>query len=400
MNFIGMKNIIWSNGHAVRFDDIVESDNCYLFDSKGNRLTDLESGVWCTSVGHNNKRINQAICAQINKISHTGFCYCHPQLDVTVRKLLAITGIHQGKCEFLCSGSEAVEYGMRLARAVSNRPLALAFSDAYFGAYGDAATKDGHHWHVYNWLECSCSNTDEGCVGECKEFAKIPFDDIGFFVFEPGSSSGLVRFPSAALISKIASRLQQQGGFVFCNEITTGIGRTAKWFGYQHYDLIPSLVAVGKGLGNGYPVSAVVAAEPLLHRLENKSFVFAQSHQNDPLGAVIANEVIDLIHQEKLIDGCQQMGVYLLSRLSELIGLNLSLKAVRGRGLMLALVFETQAMAVFEKLLEKGFLVAKRPREEVLRLDPPLTITKEIADLFLLALEEAIRETSFRERTY
>ncbi len=389
-----MNNIIWSNGHKVKFEDIIDADNCYLFDSKGNRLTDLESGVWCTSVGHNNKRINQVICAQINKISHTGFCYCHPQLETTAGKLLAITGIHRGKCEFLCSGSEAVEYGMRLSRAVSNRPLALAFSDAYFGAYGDAAAKDGQRWHIFNRLECSCSKPDEGCVGECQEFAKIPFDDIGFFVFEPGSSSGLVRFPSTRLISKIVTRLQKQGGFVFCNEITTGMGRTGKWFGFQHYDLIPAMVAVGKGLGNGYPVSAVIAADSVLDRLEKTPFVFAQSHQNDPLGAVIANEVIDLIEHDKLLDACRQIGQYLLSRLASLAGPESPLKAVRGRGLMLALIFENQASVIFEKLIEKGFILNKRPQIEVLRLDPPLTITKEIADQFLTALEEVFKEVT------
>ena len=116
-----MKNIIWSTGHQIQFENIVDSDNCFLFDTNGNRLIDLESGVWCTSVGHNNKRINNVITNQINQITHTGFCYCHPQINETAQKILEITGIKSGKCEFLCSGSEAVEYGIRVAREISKK---------------------------------------------------------------------------------------------------------------------------------------------------------------------------------------------------------------------------------------------------------------------------------------
>jgi acetylornithine aminotransferase len=86
-----MKNIVWSTGHPLKLDNIVNSDNCFLFDSKGNKLIDLESGVWCTSVGHNNKRVNDVITSQINKITHTGFCYCNPQIEITAQKVLEIT---------------------------------------------------------------------------------------------------------------------------------------------------------------------------------------------------------------------------------------------------------------------------------------------------------------------
>lgn len=180
-----MKHIIWSSSHALEFDNIVDSDNCFLFDSLGNRFIDLESGVWCTSVGHYNKRINNVIVSQLKRITHTGFCYCNPQINETAKKVLEITEINNGKCEFLCSGSEAIEYGMRAARQVTENPLALTFSDSYFGAYGDAASKDTKNWHVYNWLDCTCGNGVDGCTGECDNFRSIPFAKIGVFLFEP-----------------------------------------------------------------------------------------------------------------------------------------------------------------------------------------------------------------------
>jgi len=387
-----MKNIIWSTGHQIKFDDIVNSNNCYLFDSKGNRLIDLESGVWCTSVGHNNKRINNIITSQINRITHTGFCYCNPQIEVTAQKVLEITGINDGKCEFLCSGSEAVEYGMRIARAISSKPLALTFSDSYFGAYGDAVTRNSNQWHIVKWLECDCKNKEKGCVGDCDSFKNIPFDKIGIFLFEPGSSSGLVRFPSNDLITKIVEKIRENGGIIMCNEITTGIGRTGKWFGYQHYGFTPDIVAIGKGIGNGYPVSITAVSNSVIEQLKDKNFKYSQSHQNDPLGAFVASEVIRIIEDEELLENSSELGAYLIQGLSNLISEKSIIKEVRGRGLMLVIELKRNAQQVYEDLLKKGFIVAKRPNAEVLRLDPALTIEKSTIDLFLRTFKEIVEK--------
>jgi len=386
-----MKNIIWSTTHDIEFNDIINSDNCYLFDSKGNRLTDLESGVWCTSVGHNNKRINNVITSQINRITHTGFCYCNPQIEETAKMVLEITGINDGKCEFLCSGSEAVEYGMRVARALTDKPLALTFSDSYFGAYGDAAIKDKSNWFIYNWLECSCGNHGNGCIGECENFKSIPFEKIGIFLFEPGSSSGLVRFPSQKLISKILSKIKDNNGIVMANEITTGTGRTGEWFGYQHYNFVPDIVAIGKGIGNGYPVSIVAVSQKVAEKIEVSGFKYSQSHQNDPLGAFVASEVINIITDEGLLEKCSENGKYLIEKISELKSDTSLLKEVRGRGLMIAIELKKNAREVYEELLKKGFIVAKRPNSEVLRLDPALTIEKSTLDSFINVIKDLLK---------
>jgi acetylornithine/N-succinyldiaminopimelate aminotransferase len=378
-----MKNIIWSTGHELKIDNIVDSDNCFLFDSNGKRFVDLESGVWCTNVGHNNKRVTNIISTQVNKIIHTGFCYCHPQIELTARKILDITGIKEGKCEFLCSGSEAVEFGMRIARVVSDKPRALTFSDSYFGAYGDAAQKCESSWQVYNWLDCACSRKKEGCIGDCVDFQKIPFHEIGIFLFEPGSSSGLVRFPSQELISKIIKKIRENSGIVIANEITTGIGRTGKWFGFQHYNFTPDIVAMGKGIGNGYPVSVTAISNEISAKLEQKKFLYAQSHQNDPLGAFVAYEVVSIIEEDNLLQQSQNKGEYLLGKLLQLKNENANIKDVRGRGLMIAIEMTNIAMYVYEELLRRGLIVAKRPNANVLRLDPALTIEYSTIDMFL-----------------
>ena len=89
--------------------------------------------------------------------------------------------------------------------------------------------------------------------------------------------------------------VKENDGLVLINEVTTGIGRTGLWFGYQHYDILPDIVAMGKGIGNGYPVSATAFAPSVIERLEGRPVKYAQSHQNDPLGCTIGLEVIKVI---------------------------------------------------------------------------------------------------------
>jgi acetylornithine/N-succinyldiaminopimelate aminotransferase len=387
-----MKNNIWTSGHQLKLDNIVDSDNCFIFDSNGKRYIDLESGVWCTSVGHNNKRVNQVIANQIGRITHTGFVYCHPIISVVSKKILDITGLKDGKCEFLCSGSEAVELGMRIARAITHKPLAITFKESYFGAYGDAAQKSTDSWYLYDRLNCSCNNGEDGCTGNCEDFEKIPFDKIGVFLLEPGSSSGLVRFPSQSLIEKINEKIKVNGSILMSNEITTGIGRTGKWFGFQHYNIQPEVVAMGKGIGNGYPVSVTAISGGIAQKLGTVKFVYAQSHQNDPLGAFVIKEVIDIIEEDDLLKRSEQLGNFLLQELLKLKNEYPIIRNIRGRGLILASELKSNAYDIYEELFSNGFILCKRPNTEVLRLDPALTIEKDIVESFLIKLTNIIKK--------
>ena len=121
-------------------------------------------------------------------------------------------------------------------------------------------------------------------------------------MFEPGSSSGHVRFPPKAFIQNIVKFIRQHDGFIQINEITTGLGRTGKWFGFQHYDIKPDIVSMGKGLGNGYPVSAIAMTPDIIAKLSEMGFYYFQSHQNDPLGCAAAKAVIATLQKENSIE--------------------------------------------------------------------------------------------------
>lgn len=361
-----------------------------MSDSGGNKYIDMESGVWCTSVGHCNRRINSVITSQLKKVIHTGFNYCNPVLETAARRVLEITELPDGKCEFLCSGSEAVEFCVRAAKAIKPDAMLLTFSDSYFGAYGEAARQDSKEWYRYNWHDCTCNTGGEGCCGECREFSEIPFDKTGIFLFEPGSSSGLVRFPSGKLIERISKKIRENNGLIVINEVTTGAGRTGKWFGFQHYDLKPDMIATGKGIGNGYPVSVAAISGRAAELLENLQFHHSQSHQNDPLGASVVTEVIGTISDESLVERSRQLGEKIMTGLDSMKKSGSILKEIRGRGLMIAIEFTRDAELVQKELIKRGFVVAKRSGHEVLRIDPALTIEEKDIDAFIRNLDEII----------
>jgi len=377
--------------HEIVKTDFVQGRNCSLVDAGGKGYIDLESGIWATALGHNHPRINRAIREQLKMISHLGTRYPNQLVEETAQDVLDITGIGDGKCTFLSSGSEAVEFGVQAIQRITGKPLLLTFQNSYLAAYGSAGRKDSQAWVLFDWSICTHT---EPC--HCLE--KIPFERIGGFVFEPGGSGiGFVRFPPGKIVREIAQRVRETGGMLMANEITTGMGRTGKWFGFQHYDFQPDIVSLGKGLGNGYPVSAVAMKAKVAERLENSGFHFAQSHQNDPLGCAVAREVIRVFHARDWVGRGNTLGKYFLKGLQRLEKKYDLIKEARGRGMLLGLELRPQeqlsAQAAYRALLEKGFLVGYYPAGNLLRFDPALTVKKGDITRFLGTLEALLETT-------
>jgi acetylornithine aminotransferase len=390
-----MENAIWLSGHERLVDDIVRAENCSLFDSAGKRYVDLESGVWCTPIGHGHPDILRVMGEQASRIAHTGFCYASPAVAAAADAILDLHGMTGGKCAFLCSGSEAVEYGVRVAQSISARPMLMTMSDSYFGAYGSAHRKEKSDWFCFDWAGCADCSLQDACDESCEHWAAIPFDAIGGFLFEPGSSSGLVRFPPDNLIRSIVARVRTDGGLLLINEVTTGVGRTGKWFGYQHYGLSPDIVAMGKGIGNGYPVSVTAIAPHVADRLADRPVPYAQSHMNDPLGAVIAHTVLKVIQQGGLVARGQDIADMLMVGLDGIRKRTGVISALRARGLMAAVTLEdddraTRTTRTHRALVNRGYILAQRPGLNVLRIDPGLTIERRDIEGFLEAFEAVL----------
>ena len=382
-----MKYVYNCIGHELRIPNIVDSKGVYLFDAQGKRYMDLEAGVWCISLGHKNSKVNERITTQNNILIQAGFCYSNEIVDSSAKAVLDITNFIDGKCVFLCSGSEAIEISRQIAKCLIEKPISMTLHDSYLGAYSSVSNrKEG--WFGFNWDRCKECKIREICDPGCEELERIP-QEISDFVFEPGSASGYVRFPPKRMIKNIVEIVRKNGGKIIVNEVTTGVGRTGKWFGYQHYDLEPDMIAIGKGIGNGYPVSVAVINKTTIEELEKKSFKYSQSHQNDPLGAAVVREVIQIIESNNLISAAKQKEVQFLPQLESLID-NEIILAVRGRGLMFAvdLVNKNIANDIYCELIEQGFIVGNRGT--TFRIDPPLVITENEITEFIKTFKAII----------
>lgn len=390
-----MEHVLHCTGHDVIVPDVVRAEDCRVYDSTGRAWVDLESGTWSASLGHGHPRIRAAVGAQLERINHTGFNYKCPIVEDAARSVLALAGMIDGKCAFLSSGTEAVELATRVARTHTGRDAFLTFADSYLAAFGSAGAEAKSEWTSFTWSECTRCDRRAECDPTCPRLQGIPFESLAGFVFEPGSSSGLVRFPPSGLVRRLADQVRASGGLLVVDEVTTGIGRTGRWFGFEHYGLAPDLVALGKGLGSGYPVSACVLTKEVARRLAETSFKYSQSHLNDPLGAAVAREVIAVIEEQGLVARAEELGSRILAGLTRVAERCGAMREVRGRGLMIAVELEPgpgrpSARTVRQRLMDRGFLVTSRPGHEVLRLDPPLTLGDSDADAFVRQFEDAL----------
>lgn len=384
-----MRHILNTSTHATKIPNVVDADGLYLWDERGKRYVDFESGVWCVSVGHKNRRVTEAMRRQVGSLMHAGFCYSSSVVDDAAADLLEVTGLSGGgRCILLCSGSEAIEVCRQIAKEVTGKRLSMTLNDSYLGAYS-SVTDRLSGWHVFSWEECSRCERREECDPECEKLREIPAG-VSDFVFEPGSSSGFVRFPPVGLVRAIVETVRGNGGTIIVNEVTTGVGRTGRWFGYEHYGIEPDMVAVGKGIGNGYPVSVAAIGAATVCRLQGTSFHYAQSHMNDPLGAAVARAVVAEIRDRALVDAARERGNLLRSGLEALVDGDV-VRAVRGRGLMIAvdLAGAEATDVIHDRLIEAGFIVGHRGT--ALRIDPPLIVDAEHVTEFLDVFATVVR---------
>ena len=390
----GVRPILDCTGYEIWRNDVVRAAGAYLFTAGGARIVDFESGIWCAGLGHAHPRLQAVMHAQIDRAMHLGYRVESALAAESAEALLATLPLADGKCIFLASGSEAVELAAQISRRLIGKPLLLALAGAYLAAYGTTGRKAPNEWILFDWVACTECPRNADCDPGCPRLAEIPFERISAFVLEPGNSGGLVKLPPRGLVRALAARVADHGGFLAIDEVTTGLGRTGAWYGFQHYDLHPDLVAFGKGLGNGYPVSAVAMSRSIGETLEAGDFHYAQSHQNDPLGSAIAKEVVSVLRDEGLVERSAEVGRRFLRELEALAAGHGTVREVRGRGLMLAMELTPDArpclLEVHRALLDRGLLVGCKPQANVLRFYPPLCIGEDEIARLVSALDDTL----------
>jgi len=379
--------------HELVKSDLVRGQGCVVFDRAGKAFVDFEAGIWCANLGHGHPRITEVIGNQSERLMHTAYRFTTDLAEDAAIAVLSALRWDDGRCVFLSSGSEAVELGVTIARRLTDRSLMLTLAGAYLSALGSAGSQPHETWHQLALDTCDACPEGESCRADCEILSAIPFEHLAGFVFDGGNMHGTARFPPVGLIRQIAHRIHAAGGLIIANEVTAGMGRTGRWFGFEHYELRPDVAVLGKALGNGYPVSAVAVRPDVADPLERSGFTYVQSHQSDPLGCVVAKEVINVIRDEQLVERSEEVGSRFLDELREMASRTSAIREVRGRGLMIVADLDparASAAAAFSDLLERGFIVGASDRLNHLRFYPPLTISLDQIERVADALSDVL----------
>ncbi|MHA1197855.1 MAG: class-III pyridoxal-phosphate-dependent aminotransferase [Candidatus Heimdallarchaeaceae archaeon] len=361
----------------------------WIWDTDGKKYLDCTSGVWCLHIGHNHPKLISAIKSQIDNLIHTNNRFLSPITLESAKKVLDFIPGHYDKITFLNSGSEAVEFSISLAKKITGQEDVLSLKDTYCGSYGTSklisytSGKESKLKLPYNKCTTEVCNCIDSLIPTLEELLDGESTQPACFVLEPIMVSGGIHKPCTKYVKEVCKVIREAGGLIIANEVTTGLGRSGKRFGFMHHEINPDIIVLGKGLGAGYPVSAIVTKSELASKVPADQKYYVQSHQLDPLGSAIAKTVVEIITEEEIVERSQEI----ISILEEFFS-NLehpSIKEIRQYGMIIGIQIQpcnnkTSTQLILEiknKLLEEGIMIGLSLGKDLLRLLPPLNMTME-----------------------
>jgi acetylornithine aminotransferase len=348
-----------------------------LWDDKGQEYLDFYGGHAVISIGHSHPHYVQRLTEQLQNI---GFYSNSVQIPIQ-RELAEKLGEVSGYPEytlFLCnSGAEANENALKLASFHTGKTRVLAFKGAFHGrTSGAVAATDNpkivapfNAGHAVSFLEY-----DLGAVEQA-----LQAGDVCAAIIEPIQGVGGIIMPSDDFLRGLATLCQQYGALLIADEVQCGYGRSGKFFAHQWAGIQPDVISVAKGMGNGFPIGGILIAPHLKASYGLLGTTFGGNH----LACAAALAVLEVIEQEHLVEHARTLGDYLRTELLA----NAGAEEIRGRGLMVGIKYDFPIKEVRDKLLaEYRIFVGNASDPTVLRLLPPLNITKVEVDRFLQAL--------------
>ncbi len=389
----------------------------YLWDTDGRQYTDLLGMNACISVGHSHPRVVAAAVAQAQELTHCTTMFYHPTPAHLAEELAAtMPKGHDWVVHLTNSGSEAIDLAMTMARSYTGNLDLLALRTAYHGPTAAAQSITGiagwrHPGMPGNVAFVPEPNQYRGIFGPGTQSYLEEIDRTiasatsgqvaGIFVESVQGYGGIIAMPPGYM-SGAADRVRAAGGLYIADEVQSGFGRTgAHFWGFEADGVVPDIVVMAKGLGNGFPIGAVVAkkhvAEPMAER-----FMF-HTYGANPTSAAAARAVLAVMRDEGLQKNAAQVGAKLLERLQDLKDKYTVIGDVRGKGLMLALEFVTDRESkmpdknttteVFEACRARGIILSKSgPFQQCLRMVPPLCLSLEDVDQVANSLDRALSD--------
>lgn len=388
---------------------------CVLTDVDGNRYIDFSSGIYVTGLGHCHPKISEAVARYANQLMN-----CHdfttPIKMELLEKLVSITKGDLNGVQFYDSGTTAVEAALRCARAATGKMEFISFWRDFHGKTMGSVSlaivdkTQGIRAPGFflaprpNCYRCPFKMQQETCNCYCADFLESMITNetsgqLAGIVLEPIQGWGGSVIPPDGFMQKLRKLCDKLGCLLIADEVLTCMGRTGKMFAMEHWDTIPDITTLGKGFGNGFPVTAMCVSDKYKESIEKISA--SSSYGGNPMACAAAMASIEVIEEEQLCERSAHLGDLALKRMSEMMGRHKILGDARGKGCLLALElvkdratkepFEEAGRMVYQKAFARG--LAWVPAGHILRLSPPIIMEDDMLLKGFDIIEEAIVET-------
>ena len=374
----------------------VSGHGVYLRDPEGNEYLDLLSGIGVSALGYGHPAVEAAIRDQSTRLIHTSNLFYHHGTAELALRLTEISGLD--RVFFTNSGTEAWEAALKLARAHAGRLRAgghhlgtkfLALEHSFHGrTMGSVATT--HKEKYREPFAPVMPNVEFVRFNDIDHLrAKFSSDVCGICI-EPIQGEGGIHPVSPEFFAAARELCNSTGALLLADEIQSGIGRTGKWFAYQHYGILPDITTVAKPIANGIPMGAMLCTTEAA--LAFTPGMHGTTFGGGPLACAVAIAVLDTIKQDKLLEHIQDVGAYFHAQLSRLASHHECIVDVRGKGLMLGVELNSAELAQdVTSLMMEHRIILNRTSETVLRFLPPYILRREHVDTAIAALDQALK---------
>lgn len=358
----------------------VKAKDCILWDENGKEYLDLYGGHAVISIGHSHPYYVEKLTEQISNIGFYSNSVNIPIQQELAEKLGKLSGYDDYTLFLINSGAEANENAVKLASFHTGKDRVIAFKDAFHGrTSGTVALTDNpkivapfNAHHKVSFVDYNIDEVKEVIAG----------GDVAAVIYEPIQGVGGIILPSDEFVQELRKVCTENGVVLIADEIQCGYGRSGKFFAHQHSGIKADLITMAKGMGNGFPIGGVLISPEFKASYGLLGTTFGGNH----LACAAAVAVLDVIEQENLIENAKEIGEY--------IGIQLNkfpmIKEVRGRGSMIGIEFDFPIGELKNNLVTKHNIFVGYAGTNVIRLLPPLTVTKAYIDKFINALQTEI----------
>lgn len=382
------------NTYARQPIAFTHGEGAWLWDTNGKKYLDALSGIAVNTLGHAHPRFTAALNAQIGKTLHVSNIYRVPEQELLADKLCALSAMDE---VFLCnSGCEANEAAIKLARLYGHNkgietPHIIVMEKAFHGRTLATLSATGNR------------KVQAGFEPLVQGFVRVPYNDIeairqvaqhnssvAAVLVEPIQGEGGIRTLDIEYLQQLRAICDEQGWLLMLDEVQCGIGRTGKWFAFQHSGIQPDVMTLAKGLGSGVPVGACLAAGRAVGTFKpgNHGSTFG----GNPLASTAALATLQIMEQDNLLAHATTIGDFLIDSFRERLGKVAGVTEVRGQGLMIGIELAKPCGELVGKALQQGLLI-NVTSDNVIRLLPALVFSQQQAQQLLDTLCQLV--TSF-----